>query len=245
MFLLDTHMHFDLMDVERYALLEQLERENIYTIAVTNLPELYIKYKNQINWDKYKYCRLALGFHPELVVQHCNQIDNFIKMLPNSRYIGEVGLDFSNNDLLQKKIQIEIFQQIINECGKYKNKILSVHSRKAVKETLETMKFFEGKAIFHWYSGSIKDLEEIIERGYFLSINHQMLKSENGRKIINLIPTEKLLIESDAPFTYGFDKKYSVFFVEKIYNYLSDTRHINIELLSKTIKSNFRNLLIN
>lgn len=103
MFLLDTHMHFDLIDVKRYALLEQLERENIYTIAVTNLPELYIKYKNQINWDKYKYCRLALGFHPELVVQHCNQIDNFIKMLPNSRYIGEVGLDFSNNDLLQKK----------------------------------------------------------------------------------------------------------------------------------------------
>lgn len=245
MFLLDTHMHFDLIDVKKDVLLEQLERENIYTIAVTNLPELYQKYQNQINWDKYKYCRLALGFHPELVVQHTNQIDSFIKMLPNAQFIGEVGLDFSSNDLMQKNFQIEIFHQIISECSKYKNKILSIHSRKAAKETLEAMKSFEGKAIFHWYSGPIKELEEIIERGYFLSINHQMIKSENGRRIINLIPAEKLLIESDAPFTYGFDKKYSVFFVEKVYKYLSDTRHIDIVHLSEMIKSNFKNLLVN
>lgn len=244
MFLLDTHMHFDLITEKRKILLEQLERECIYTIAVTNLPKLYLKYQNEINWNQYKYCRLALGFHPELVEQYSAQINTFIKTLPQARFIGEVGLDFSNSNYVQKTKQVEIFQQILDECSLYKNKILTIHSRNATEETLYAMKSFKGKAIFHWYTGSLKHLDEIIERNYYLSINHQMIENCKGREIINCIPIEKLLIESDAPFTPGFNKNYSVFFVEKIYEYLSATRNIKKEDISGIIRTNFKNLLM-
>lgn len=243
MFLLDTHMHFDLISDKREKILEQLERECIYTIAVTNLPKLYLKYQDEVNWNKYKYCRLALGFHPELVEQYPNQIHSFIKALPQARFIGEVGLDFSKNDNTLKTKQIEIFQQIIDECSLYKDKILTIHSRNAVENTLSVMDSFKGKAIFHWYSGSLKHLDEIVERDYFLSINPQMLKSSKGREIINRIPIEKLLIESDAPFTKGLNKEYSVFFIDKIYEYLSNTRNLKEEELSTIIRNNFKTLL--
>lgn len=242
MFWLDTHMHFDLYE-NREKVLEEIEHSCSYTIAVTNLPELYARYQQQLDWNKYKYCRLALGLHPELVAQYGNQIDSFIEMLPYARFIGEVGLDFTSNDNQQRKSQMQVFQRIIDECSKTRNKILSIHTRKAAKETLQIMASFSGRAIFHWYSGSPRDLREALERGYFFSVNHQMLKSESGRKIVDSIPIERMLIESDAPFTKGLENHYSLFFVKRVYEYLSNARHIEEEQLSRIIKNNFKELL--
>ena len=45
----------------------EIERNHIFTIAVTNLPILYSKLKNRINS---KFIRPALGFHPELLFQY-------------------------------------------------------------------------------------------------------------------------------------------------------------------------------
>ena len=69
---------------------------------------------------------------------------------------------------------------------------------------------FQGSVILHWYSGSIKELQVAIEREYYFSINHQMIRSNVGRNIINLIPMNKILIESDAPFTCGLKDKYDL-----------------------------------
>jgi TatD DNase family protein len=55
-------------------------------------------------------------------------------------------------------------------------------------------------AIFHWYSGGLKLIDEIIDSGYYFSINTAMIKSVNGQKIIKRIPKEFILTETDGPF---------------------------------------------
>lgn len=243
MFLLDTHMHFDLYK-DRTHLLEQIESNCSYTICVTTLPKLFEKYTKQYDWSEYKYCRLALGLHPELAKEYENQIDVFIRLLPFARFVGEVGLDFAIGDLASRECQIKVFRRIIQECNKYGNKVLSVHSRNAVSETLKIMEDFSGKAILHWYSGTFEDLNEAIKRGYYFSINHQMLNSAKGRKMIDAIPIQRILIESDAPFTIGMKDKYSTFFIENIFEYLSSSRNIEKNVISNLIKHNFRQLLL-
>lgn len=243
MFLLDTHMHFDLYK-DRTNLLGQIESNCSYTICVTTLPKLFEKYNKQYDWSKYKYCRLALGLHPELAKEYENQIETFIRLLPFTRYVGEVGLDFSISTCDSKEVQLKVFQRIIQECNKYGNKILSVHTRNSTSETLKIMENFSGRVILHWYSGTFKDLNEAIKRGYYFSINHQMLNSVKGRKIIDAIPIQRILIESDAPFTIGMKEKYSIDFVDEILEYLTDSRDINKSEVSNFIKSNFRNLLL-
>ena len=73
-FNMDAHMHFDLYR-NREDVLNYIEENKSYTIAVTNLPDLYKRYFME-GWN-YQYIRLALGFHPELAAQYENQFEIF------------------------------------------------------------------------------------------------------------------------------------------------------------------------
>ncbi|MDD3338138.1 MAG: TatD family hydrolase [Lachnospiraceae bacterium] len=239
-FLMDAHMHFDLYK-KREEVLSYIESHHSYTIAVTNLPELYERYYRQ--YADYKYIKIALGFHPELAFQYENQLPIFLKYLDTTRYIGEIGLDFSVKDKENQRIQIKIFSEIVQACKKTGNKILSVHSRRAESDCISILGGYTGKIILHWYSGSISVLRDAINIGCYFSINHQMLLSKNGKSIVNAIPLERILIESDAPFTKELEKDYSVSFNNEIIGYLSETRNYTEEYIKKIIKNNFRQVL--
>ena len=62
-------------------------------------------------------------------------------------------------------------------------------------------------------------------------------------KIINLIPLDRILFESDAPFTIGLEEQYSISFMDEIYKFLSETRGLNVDELSRIMKNNFRMIL--
>ena len=238
-FYFDTHMHFDLYK-NRKEVLEYIEINKSYTIAVTNLPDIYGRYYGQ-NTD-FKYVRVALGFHPELAEQYQKQLESFAKYVNTTRYIGEVGLDFSKCDESAKKEQLSIFSEIVNLCNN-QNKIMSVHSRRAEANCLKVLDNFSGKVILHWYSGSEQWLKAAIERGYYFSINHQMTVTSNGRKIITHIPLDRLLIESDAPFTKGLNENYTLDFIELIYDFISKEKGIKYSDLSTVMRNNFIQLL--
>lgn len=239
-FYFDTHMHFDLYQ-NRDDVLTYLEKNGCYTIAITNLPDLFEKYR--LCYGQYKYVKFALGFHPELVYKYKNQIDKFRNNIRYTRYIGEIGADFTTEDNREREVQLEVLSEIVSFCNLYDDKILSVHTRKAEKQVLEILNNCKSQVILHWYSGTIREMEEAIERGYYFSINHQMIRSNNGKKIIANIPLEKILIESDAPFTKGLEKNYSIKFMDDIYRFISETRNIDEEELGIILKNNFRTIL--
>jgi TatD DNase family protein len=94
-----------------------------------------------------------------------------------------------------------VFEKIISSCNDAGNKVLTVHSRRAEKEVISIIgQAFSGKVILHWYSGGLKEIEQAIVNGFYFSINYAMTQSENGRKIIDHIPIERILLETDGPF---------------------------------------------
>ena len=238
-FNMDAHMHFDLYE-NRDEVLKYIESKKSYTIAVTNLPDLFLKYIKEYK-DK-KFVQFALGFHPELVMEYKNQQAIFKQLVDETRFIGEIGLDFTNTSDREKEDQMAVFQNILSWCTD-KKKILSIHSRAASKEVIAMLDGFNGKVILHWYSGRIVDLETAISKGYYLSINHQMIESENGRRIVHKIPVDRILIESDAPFTKGLKREYSLFFNDKVYQYLANRYNQSIDMVKKRIKANFAEVL--
>ena len=115
-------------------------------------------------------------------------------------YVGEIGLDFSSEYISTKDIQISCLKSIL-EVIQGKNKIISVHSRRAEKELFSLLLDYNIKnVIFHWYSGPLSLISDIISKGYYFSINEAMTLSASGRKIIEKIPEDRILTESDAPF---------------------------------------------
>lgn len=240
-FYMDMHMHFDLYK-NKYEVLKYIEDKKSYTLAVTNLPDLYKKYYAK-NWD-YKYVRLALGFHPELAAQYYTQINIFEKYIKTTRYIGEIGLDYSAQNIKNVDKQKEVFKKIIDLCKADNKKIVSVHTRKAENDCLKILDGFEGKVILHWYTGNLSNLKIAISRGYFFSINQQMIKSKNGRTIIDMIPIDRILLESDAPFTEGLHTTYNISFMNDIIEYLSVSKNLEKQSIWIKLKENFKTILL-
>lgn len=192
----DTHFHLDLQK-DKLGAIENIAKNEIYTIAMTNLPDLY--QKETLLYDQ-KYIRIALGFHPELVHEYPNKIPLMWKYLAEARYIGEVGLDFT--DKLYVNEQIAFFTELIARCKNDTNKIISIHSREAEKEVIDIIGTdFKFTPILHWYSGTMGNLRKVCDRGYYFSVNSSMIRTKKFAQMMEYIPNDKILLETDSPFT--------------------------------------------
>jgi TatD DNase family protein len=237
--LYDTHFHLDLQK-SRSDILEEIEINSIYTIAVTNLPSLYEKLSNEVNS---KFVKVALGFHPELIGKYQKYIPDMWRLLPNAKYIGEVGIDLKTGKE-SKNLQLSFFGELINKCNILGNKVLSVHSRAAAAEVISIIgDNFNGKIILHWYSGTKQNQEQAIRNGYYFSINYAMLNSDSGRKIINMIPDDKILIETDSPFTSINGHVYRPSEIGKITEGIALIKNTSTEIIQNILWNNFKTMI--
>ncbi len=233
--LYDTHFHLDLQETKD-EVLKEIESSKIYTIAVTNLPPLYEKLSNEI---KSKYVRVALGFHPELIGQYQKYIPNMWWLLPDAKYVGEVGIDLKTGKE-SKSLQLSFFEELIDKCNALGNKILSVHSRAAASEVISIIgENFNGKIILHWYSGTKQNQEQAIRNGFYFSVNYVMLSSDSGRKIISNIPNDRILIETDSPFTSINGHVFKPSEIGKISEGIALIKNMDIEVIQNNLWNNF------
>ena len=133
--LIDTHFHLDFYRDHKfwYDRINELEQ---YTLCVTNSPEIYHSCKRL--YPETKYVKFALGYNPQVSANTPFNKRLFLSQLGSTKYIGEVGLDYSAKNINSKAIQIEAFDFICQNAASH-NKILSVHSRMAEKETLDIL----------------------------------------------------------------------------------------------------------
>lgn len=234
-FKFDTHIHLDLFE-EREDIIKYIEKEKSYTIAMTNLPVLYRKYINM--YRDLEYIRFALGFHPELVYEYENQISIFLENLKHAKYIGEIGLDYKIKNQNNIDVQKKVFKQIIDACKIDGKKVLSVHSRLSANDVNNIIGTFNGTIIMHWFTGNKSELNKSIENGYYFSINEKMLNTEKKKVLIRNIPIDKLLLESDAPFTRK-SKTYSIDFINNIIIELADIYKLGQLDMQNQLKKNF------
>lgn len=230
---IDCHCHFDMMDSPELYI-AQMESQGHTVIGMTNRPCYFKQGMSRVN-----HCgkiRLALGLHP-LQLEHADKdLEDFEKYIDKTSYIGEIGLDFSSEGKRTSDRQIYCFEEILRLLiGK--NKILSVHSRQAERTVLDILDlFYQENVIFHWYTGSCDLIPEIVEHGYYFSINEAMLLSEHGREIISKIPKERVLTESDAPYNKKSDVHHAIIGLAELWN-------IRREDVIQLVNCNFKELL--
>ena len=193
----DAHCHIDLYKLPQ-RVIEQAEIEHVYTIAVTNAPSVFAHTAALVAGSKYVHP--AIGLHPELVHSHKHELEAFRTCLSQTRYVGEIGLDYSTSDEELRSAQRLVLSTIagwVNDCG---DKVLTVHSRRATRDVISILSGIKAKIILHWFSGTKKELERAISCGFFFSVNSAMLHSETGRALVLQIPRERVLTETDGPF---------------------------------------------
>lgn len=155
----------------------------------------------------FPFIKLAVGLHPWWVSadEGClaEELCAFDGALPETRYVGEVGLDFSKRRIATRNAQLWAFRHIANACAKDGGKVLSIHCVKAYDDVLSILDnsgcFVSCACIFHWFSGSFPQLAQAVDAGCFFSVSARMLETKRGREYAKAIPLQKMLLETDAP----------------------------------------------
>jgi len=238
--MIDTHCHIDMYN-DPLQLANECEQLGIITIGMTNLPSHFELGFNHLL--KFKRVRLALGMHPLHAESHKKELPRFIRNISKTSYIGEIGLDFSKEGIATKNIQLDTFNKILYELKGHR-KILSIHSRKAEKEVLRLLIENGVKsAIFHWYSGPLTLIDEIVKAGFYFSINTAMIKSKSGQEIIKRIPINYLLTESDGPFIENEGIPIRPKNLSIVYEYLSKNKFAGNHDIEKIVHENFKRMI--
>lgn len=116
--------------------------------------------------------------------------------------IGEIGLDYYWNKE-NKEIQKEMFLEQIKLANKL-NLPIVIHTRDAYLDTIQILKEnnVKKKGIFHCCPLNRELVREALELGFYISLSGVITfkNTKNADDIINMIPEDRLLIETDSPY---------------------------------------------
>lgn len=116
--------------------------------------------------------------------------------------IGEIGLDYYWNTE-NKELQKYAFIEQIKLANKL-NLPIVIHTREAVMDTLEILKknLVNKKGVFHCCPLNRELIKEALKLGFYISFAGPVTfkNSKNADEIINMVPQNKILIETDSPY---------------------------------------------
>ena len=148
------------------------------------------------------YVYPAIGYHPWALKEDEVEENLFFvrSRLGGCIALGEIGLDYKVK--IKKEFQREIFGKLLTMALDFDKPVI-LHCRFSHHHALRMAKERGIKrAVFHWYSGPLSVLEEILAEGYFISATPALAYSPPHQVAIREAPLERILIETDAPVVY-------------------------------------------
>lgn len=205
--MIDTHCH---LDFEQF----DFDRKDVITRAKEAGVEILINVGSSLEGSK-KSVELAsqhgniftsVGIHPhhadEVTEKAFAEIGELAK---NEKVvaIGEVGLDYFKSPSSSEK-QKESFVKFVELSKKLKLPLI-IHNRDAHRDTLDILKKTckpPIPGVMHCFSGDEKVLGEALGMGLYISFtcNLTFKNAKHLREVARLVPPDRLLLETDAPF---------------------------------------------
>ncbi len=202
----DTHTHlYSEKLIHDEAQVERAIAAGVTKLYMPNCDSLTVAGMLQIA-DKWpEHCMPMMGLHPCHVNENYkDELNIMAGWLAKRKFyaVGEIGLDYYW-DLTFKNQQIEAFEAQTDMALQYGLPIV-IHSRESTADCIEIVrKKQNGKlnGIFHCFSGTLSEAQQIIELGFYLGIGGVVTyKTSTLPDIIKEIPLERIVLETDAPY---------------------------------------------
>lgn len=210
----DNHAHLEIEDgLEGLSLDEQLQRADEVGVLGVVQAGGDIDSSRWSAWAAQTHPRVlaAVAIHPNEAPAYAEagRLDEAIAVIdelaaqPRVRAIGETGLDFFRTGEEGFRAQFESFEAHIALAKKH-DIAMQIHDRDAHDAVLETLQRVGApeRTVFHCFSGDAAMAEIARERGYYLSFagNVTFKNAQNLRDALRVIPRDRILVETDAPF---------------------------------------------
>jgi TatD DNase family protein len=239
---IDLHCHLDLYS-NPAEVVARCHKEGVYVLSVTTTPKAW-----RGTSALAKGCpriRTALGFHPQIAHERLGELPLFEALLPETKYIGEIGLDGSPEFQSSWRNQVRAFDHILKVTSHKGGRVMSIHSRRAVDEVLDALARNpdSGVAVLHWFSGTSAQLERAVSLGAWFSVGPAMLRGKGGRALVAEMPANRVLPETDGPFTMSGDRPLEPSDARLVVKELAILWKLAIREVEKCLLSSFKVLI--
>ena len=202
----DSHAHYN---DEKFKEDRDELIKNIYTEGITRIINAGYSLESSKKAleiaEKYDFMNVIVGISPNDIQgfekENLQKIESLAK---NKKVvaIGEIGLDYYWNKE-NKEMQKEVFTNQIEIANKLNFPIV-IHTREAIYDTLEILKTnnCNKKGVFHCCPLNVDLVREGLKLGYYISFAGPITfkNSKNANEIIEMVPLERVLIETDCPY---------------------------------------------
>ena len=190
----------------------------------------------------------ALGIHPQCVKNlTSDELDQVLFLISAQKgnedvvAVGEIGLDYKYSEVWKK--QLKVFDTMLHAAEKFPLPVV-IHSREAASQVVETLSSYNvKKVLLHWFSGSVKTLNDALDKGCYVSEGPAAVYIDPLRDIIKNVPMEKLLTETDGPVRFykkPFEgKETTPALIPQVVAAISEIKSINKEKVARQILENF------
>lgn len=196
----------------------------------------------------------SVGLHPNDNLKENFDIEKYRELAKDEKVvaIGECGLDYfrspSEAEITRQK---EIFAKQI-ELAKGLNKPLILHCRPSVgaqdayKDAIEILKYKNldistGNGVAHFFSGSKETAKKFLDLGFYISFAGPITFASEYREIVEFVPMDRILIETDAPFAPPAPhrgRRNEPAYVEFIARQVAEWKNLDFEKVSEQTTKN-------
>ncbi|MBF0467778.1 MAG: TatD family hydrolase [Desulfamplus sp.] len=204
------------------------------------------------NHTQQQHVFISVGMHPH-DAQYCSDdiIDDYKLLARQNPSVvkawGETGLDF-NRMHSPRDLQEKWFVRQLEAADELSLPVI-FHERDSdgkFLQILESMNHRERKGVVHCFSGTKQEMFGYLDLGYYIGITGILTVQQRGmllRELALLIPEERIVIETDAPYLTPVPMKNKTrrnepAFVEHVLHKLAQIRGVKVETLAEVLWNN-------
>lgn len=213
--LVDSHCHLDFEPLknEQGSVIEQAHKAGV--AKMINIGSSLRGSRASIEIaNKYPHIWASVGLHPhdaETVNNIDSVIDELQKLAQNDKVvaIGEIGLDyFELENESQREEQKVLFEAQLDLAQKASLPVI-IHTRDAEEDTFnilkaKTLNLKSAPGVVHCFTYRPDLAKKFLDLGFYIGftgfVTFEQPKFDHIRDSAKIVPMEKLLIETDAPF---------------------------------------------
>ena len=202
-----SHLNDENFEGDRQSVIDDLKKENITRFITCGYnvegSKKAIEIANNCDFT-YAVAGVSPNDIPQNEEELWKSVEQIKELAKNKKVvaIGEIGLDFYwNKD--NKDLQLEGFKKQIDVANEL-NLPIVIHTREAVMDTLKILKENPviNKGMFHCCPLNRELVKEALKLGFYISFSGIVTfkNAKNAEEIVNMVPLERMLIETDSPY---------------------------------------------
>lgn len=196
------------------SLLKDAQTAGVSTMIVTGTSVLQSREALALTAQYPDLLYATAGIHPHDANSMTEQGINELKQLLNEDKIvavGECGLDFNRNFSTPAE-QLSCFERQLELAVELQLPVF-LHQRDAIDDFIRLIKKYRSglvAAVAHCFTGDQEELETCLEAELSIGITGWLCDERRGKALqdcVHLIPDERIMIETDAPYLFPRDLK--------------------------------------